>query len=140
MKGAFTGAIANKKGLLEEANGGTCFLGEMGDIGPSLQARLLRFIQERWIRRIGGREEIKLDVRVIAATNKNLKTLIIDGKFREDLFYRLSVVSITLPPLRDRQEDIPLLAEYFLTKYALRNQKNVSHISPQSLKLLCGYL
>ena len=140
MKGAFTGAIANKKGLLEEAHRGTCFLDEMGDIGPSLQARLLRFIQERQIRRIGGREEIKLDVRVIAATNKNLKTLITDGKFREDLFYRLSVVSITLPPLRDRQEDIALLAEYFLTKYALRNQKNISHISPQSLNLLCGYL
>jgi transcriptional regulator with PAS, ATPase and Fis domain len=112
----------------------------MGDIGPSLQARLLRFIQERRIRRIGGREEIKLDVRVIAATNKHLKTLITDGKFREDLFYRLSVVSITLPPLRDRQEDIPLLAEYFLTKYTLRNQKNISHISPQSLNLLCEYL
>jgi two-component system response regulator HydG len=102
----------------------------MGDIGPSLQAKLLRFIQERQIRRVGGRDEIRLDVRVIAATNKNLKALIADGKFRGDLFYRLSVVSITLPPLRDRQEDIPLLAEYFLTKYALRNQKNISHISP----------
>jgi two-component system response regulator AtoC len=139
MKGAFTGAVANKKGLLEEADGGTCFLDEMGDIGPSLQARLLRFIQERLIRRVGGRDEIKLDVRVIAATNKNLKALITDGKFREDLFYRLSVVSITLPPLRDRQEDIPLLAEYFLTKYAFRNQKNISHISAQSLTLLGEY-
>jgi two-component system, NtrC family, response regulator AtoC len=139
MKGAFTGAVANKKGLLEEADGGTCFLDEMGDIGPSLQARLLRFIQERLIRRVGGRDEIKLDVRVIAATNKNLKALITDGKFREDLFYRLSVVSITLPPLRDRQEDIPLLAEYFLTKYAFRNRKNISHISAQSLTLLGAY-
>ena len=139
MKGAFTGAIANKKGLLEEANGGTCLLDEMGDIGPSLQARLLRFIQERQIRRVGGRDEIKLDVRVIAATNKNLKMLITDGKFREDLFYRLSVVAITLPPLRDRPEDIALLAEYFLTKYAFRNQKNISHISPQSLNLLGAY-
>ena len=140
MKGAFTGAIANKKGLLEEADGGTCFLDEMGDIGPSLQARLLRFLQDREIRRVGGREEIKLDVRVIAATNKNLEALIADGKFREDLFYRLSVVSIMLPSLRERREDIPLLAEYFLTKYALRNRKDISHISPQSLSLLCRYL
>jgi DNA-binding NtrC family response regulator len=139
MKGAFTGAIANKKGLLEQAHGGTCFLDEIGDIGPALQARLLRFIQEHQIRRVGGREELKLDVRVIAATNKSLKTLIMDGKFREDLFYRLSVVSITLPPLRDRQEDIALLAEYFLTKYAFRNQKKISHISPQSLNLLSTY-
>jgi DNA-binding NtrC family response regulator len=139
MKGAFTGAVANKKGLLEEADGGTCFLDEVGDIGPSLQAKLLRFIQERRIRRVGGRDEIKLDVRVIAATNRDLKALITDGKFRGDLFYRLSVVSIPLPPLRDRQEDIPLLAEYFLTKYALRNQKNISHISPQSVNLLCDY-
>jgi two-component system, NtrC family, response regulator AtoC len=139
MKGAFTGAIANKKGLLEEADGGTCFLDEIGDIGPSLQAKLLRFIQERQIRRVGGRGEIKLDIRVIAATNKNLKALINDGKFREDLYYRLSVVSIPIPSLRDRREDIPLLAEYFLIKYALRNQKNISHISPQSLTLLSEY-
>jgi two-component system, NtrC family, response regulator AtoC len=140
MKGAFTGAIANKKGLLEEADGGTCFLDEMGDIGVSLQAKLLRFLQEREIRRVGGRDGIKLDVRVIAATNKDLDGLIADGKFREDLFYRLSVVSITLPPLRDRREDIPLLAEYFLTKYALRNQKDISHISLESMSLLCAYL
>ena len=136
MKGAFTGAIANKKGLLEEAEGGTCFLDEMGAIGPSLQAKLLRFLQEREIRRVGGREGIKLDVRVIAATNKDLETLVREGKFREDLFYRLSVVSITLPPLRKRQEDISLLAEHFLTKYALRNQKDISHISPECLTRL----
>jgi two-component system, NtrC family, response regulator AtoC len=140
VKGAFTGALANKKGLLEEADGGTCFLDEMGDIGPSLQAKLLRFLQEREIRRVGGREGVKLDVRVVAATNKDLEALIRDGKFRQDLFYRLSVVSITLPPLRDRKEDIPLLAEYFLTKYALRNQKDISSLSPQSLSLLCDYL
>jgi two-component system, NtrC family, response regulator AtoC len=140
MKGAFTGAIANKKGLLEEADGGTCFLDEMGHIGPSLQAKLLRFLQEREIRRVGGREGIKLDVRVIAATNKDLEALSADGKFREDLFYRLSVVSITLPPLRDRPEDIPLLAEYFLTKFALRNQRDISSISPESLILLRDYL
>jgi transcriptional regulator with PAS, ATPase and Fis domain len=139
MKGAFTGAIANQKGLLEEAHGGTCFLDEIGDIGAALQARLLRFIQERQIRRVGGREEISLDVRVIAATNKNLKTLIADDKFREDLFYRLSVVSITLPPLRDRHEDIALLAHHFLRKYAWRNQKHISHLSPQALQLLGKY-
>jgi two-component system response regulator AtoC len=140
MKGAFTGAIANKRGLLEEAEGGTCFLDEIGDIGPSLQAKLLRFLQEREIRRVGGREGIKLDVRVVAATNKDLEALISDGKFRQDLFYRLSVVSIILPPLRDRKDDISLLAEYFLTKYALRNQKDISHIAPQSMHLLCEYL
>jgi two-component system, NtrC family, response regulator AtoC len=139
MKGAFTGAIANKRGLLEEAEGGTCFLDEIGDIGPSLQAKLLRFLQEREIRRVGGREGIKLDVRVVAATNKDLEALIGDGKFRQDLFYRLSVVSIILPPLRDRKDDISLLAQHFLTKFALRNQKDISHISPQSLSLLYEY-
>jgi two-component system response regulator AtoC len=136
VKGAFTGAIANQKGLLEEADGGTCFLDEIGDIGPSLQAKLLRFLQEREIRRVGGREGIKLDVRVIAATNKNLDQLMEAGKLREDLFYRLSVVSITLPPLRERQEDVLLLAEYFLGKYALQDQKDISHISPECLRLL----
>ena len=140
MKGAFTGAMANQKGLLEEAEGGTCFLDEMGDIGPALQAKLLRFLQEREIRRVGGREGIKLDVRVIVATNKDLESLVKESKFREDLFYRLSVVSLTLPPLRQRPEDIPLLAEHFLTKYALRNQKDISDISPESLSLLCEYL
>jgi two-component system response regulator AtoC len=136
VKGAFTGAIADKKGLLAEADGGTCFLDELGDVGPTVQAKLLRFLQEREIRRVGGREAIKLDVRVIAATNKDLETLVQAGKFREDLFYRLSVVSITLPPLRERQEDIPLLAEYFLHKYALQNQKAISHISPEAVALL----
>ena len=139
VKGAFTGAIANQNGLLEEADGGTCFLDEIGHIGPALQAKLLRFLQEREIRRVGGREGIKLDVRVIAATNKDLEQLREAGKFREDLFYRLSVVSITLPPLRQRQEDIPLLAEYFLSKYALQDQKDISHISPECLSLLCEY-
>jgi two-component system response regulator AtoC len=139
MKGAFTGAIANKKGLLEEAEGGTCFLDEVGDIGPSLQAKLLRFLQEREIRRVGGRESIKLDVRVIAATNKELDALVQQGKFREDLFYRLNVVAITLPPLRKRREDIPLLAEYFLSKFALQNKKDISHISPEAIPFLCEY-
>jgi DNA-binding NtrC family response regulator len=139
MKGAFTGAIDNKKGLLEEAEGGTCFLDEVGDIGPSLQAKLLRFLQEREIRRVGGRESIKLDVRVIAATNKELDAIVQQGKFREDLFYRLNVVAITLPPLRKRREDIPLLAEYFLSKFALQNKKDISHISPEAIPFLYEY-
>ena len=139
MKGAFTGAIANQKGLLEEAEGGTCFLDEVGDIGPSLQAKLLRFLQEREIRRVGGREGIKLDVRVIAATNKELDALVRQGKFREDLFYRLNVVAITLPPLRERREDIPLLAEYFLSKFVVQTRKDISHISPEAVSLLCAY-
>jgi two-component system, NtrC family, response regulator AtoC len=136
VKGAFTGAIANKKGLLEEADGGTCFLDELGDVGPSVQAKLLRFLQEREIRRVGEREAIKLDVRVIAATNKDLETLVHAGKFREDLFYRVSVVSINIPRLCERREDIPLLAEYFLSKYALQNRKDISHLSPEAVSLL----
>lgn len=136
VKGAFTGAIANKKGLLEEADGGTCFLDEVGDIGPSVQARLLRFLQEREIKRVGGTEGIKLDVRVITATNKELETLVKEGRFREDLFYRLSVVSILLPPLRERKEDIPLLAEHFLRKYTSQNRKEIFHISPEAMALL----
>jgi DNA-binding NtrC family response regulator len=139
MKGAFTGAIANQKGLLEEAEGGTCFLDEVGDIGASLQAKLLRFLQEREIRRVGGRDGIKLDIRVIAATNKDLDALVQQGKFRDDLFYRLNVVAITLPPLRKRREDIPLLAEHFLSKFALQNKKDISHISPEAIPLLCEY-
>jgi DNA-binding NtrC family response regulator len=139
VKGAFTGAIANRKGLLEEAEGGTCFLDEMADVAPSLQAKLLRFLQEREIRRVGGREGIKLDVRVIAATNKDMDQLVKEGRFREDLYYRLSVVSITLPPLRERPEDIPLLAEYFLSRYALQNQKDISHMSPECMALLCEH-
>ncbi len=139
MKGAFTGAIANQKGLLEEAEGGTCFLDEVGDIGASLQAKLLRFLQEREIRRVGGRDGIRLDIRVIAATNKDLDALVQQGKFRDDLFYRLNVVAITLPPLRKRREDIPLLAEHFLSKFALQNKKDISHISPEAIPLLCEY-
>lgn len=139
VKGAFTGAIANKKGLFEEANGGTCFLDEVEDIGPSTQAKLLRFLQERVIRKVGGTQIIQLNVRIIAATNKALDKLVKEGRFREDLFYRLSVVTITLPPLRERRADISLLAEHFLHKYALRNNKDISHISPEAIRLLCEY-
>lgn len=136
VRGAFTGAIAGKKGLFEEADSGTCFMDEVGNIGPSIQAKLLRFLQEREIKRVGGTESLKLDVRIIAATHQDLEALVKAGKFREDLFYRLSVVSILLPPLRKRKEDLPLLAEHFLHKYASQNQKEISHISPEAVALL----
>jgi two-component system response regulator AtoC len=136
VRGAFTGAVENKKGLLEEADGGTCFLDELGNVSPAVQAKLLRFLQEREIKRVGGTEAIKLDVRVIAATNQQLEALVKAGTFREDLYYRLSVVSMTLPPLRERKEDIPLLTEHFLRRYALQNTKDISHVSPEALTLL----
>jgi len=120
-KGSFTGASARKKGLIEEANGGTLFLDEIGDMSPPLQAKLLRVLQERKIRPVGDNTFIDVDVRVIAATHKDLKAAIREDRFREDLFYRLSVIPIVIPPLRDRPEDIPLLAEHFLNKYAAAN-------------------
>lgn len=139
VRGAFTGAITNKKGLLEEADGGTCFLDELANIGPSVQAKLLRFLQEHEIKRVGESVGVKLDVRVIAATNQHLHALVRKGSFREDLYYRLSVVVINLPPLRERIEDIPLLAEHFLRQHALRHDKEISHISPEAMVLLGGY-
>lgn len=120
-KGAFTGAVGNKKGLIQEANGGTLFLDEIGDMSPQLQAKLLRVLQERKIRPVGGNEMQDVDVRIIAATHKDLKAAIREGNFREDLYYRLSVIPIAIPALRDRPEDIPLLAEHFLNKYAAAN-------------------
>jgi len=139
VRGAFTGAVGEKKGLFEEANGGTIFLDEIGDIGAPMQAKLLRVLQEYEIKRVGGHEWIKVDVRVVAATNRNLETLVQQGTFREDLFYRLKVVTITLPPLRDRREDIPLLAEHFLRRYAQRNDKAISHLSEDAMALLVDY-
>lgn len=139
VRGAFTGAIANKRGLFEEANRGTCFLDEIGDISLTMQAKLLRVLQEHEIKRVGGTETIKIDVRIIAATNKNLEELVAGKKFREDLFYRLNVVTIHLPPLRERAEDIPLLAEHFLSKFATENNKPIPHISKDSLDLLVRY-
>ncbi len=135
-KGAFTGAISQKKGLLELATGGTCFLDEIGDISPTLQSKLLRVLQEREIRRVGGSEAIKVDARVVAATNKDLKKLVEARQFREDLFYRLNVVTITLPSLRERHEDIPILAQYFLQKYGKADSKRVTEISPSAMALL----
>jgi two-component system, NtrC family, response regulator AtoC len=139
VKGAFTGALFAKRGLFEEAEGGTLFLDELSNLSLSMQARLLRFLQEHEIKPVGGIESIKLDVRVIAATNQLLETLVKQGKFREDLFYRLNVVSITLPPLRERKDDIPLLANHFLHKFSEEHRKDISHISPEALEVLTQY-
>ncbi len=139
VKGAFTGALNDKRGFFETANGGTCFLDEVGEISPFMQAKLLRVLQEHEVRRVGGAESFRVDVRVIAATNKDLGALVAGGKFREDLFYRVSVVTILLPPLRERREDIPLLATHFLTFYVAANAKPVSGISPEAMALLVGY-
>jgi two-component system response regulator HydG len=124
-KGSFTGATQRKKGLFEEAEGGTLFLDEIGDMDPALQSKLLRVIQERKIRAVGENTTRDIDVRIIAATHKDLKAAIKDGRFREDLYYRLSVIPIVIPPLRHRKEDIPILAEHFLAKYAAMNNVRV---------------
>jgi two-component system response regulator AtoC len=139
VRGAFTGAHTAKKGLFEEADGGTIFLDELTNLSLSMQVKLLRFLQEHEIKRVGSTESVKVDVRMIAATNQPLEPFVKSGKFREDLFDRLNVVSITLPPLRDRKEDIPLLANYFLQKSSEENHKNISHISPEALELLTQY-
>lgn len=139
VRGAFTGAHIAKRGLFEEADGGTLFLDEVGNLSLSIQAKLLRFLQEHEIKRVGGMESLKVDVRVIAATNQPLDPLIQKGQFREDLFDRLNVVSITLPPLRERKEDIPLIASHFLRKFSQENQKNITHISPEALEILTRY-
>src|SRR5262245_61082036 len=139
VRGAFTGAVETKKGLFETADGGTIFLDEIAEISPGLQAKLLRVLQEQEIRRVGGTQPIQLDVRVIAATNKDVETLVKAERFREDLFYRLNVVTLHLPPLRERQEDIPLLANHFLRKYSEADHKLISHITPEAMELLCAY-
>jgi two-component system response regulator AtoC len=139
VRGAFTGAITEKKGVFEEAHGGTCFLDEIGDIGPNMQAKLLRVLQEHEVRRVGGKEWIKVDVRVAAATNRNLAELVRKRAFRHDLYYRLNVITILLPPLRERVEDIPALAYRFLRCYSQENGKEVSAISDEALDLLRTY-
>ena len=136
-KGAFTGAFAQKKGKLEVADGGTVFLDEIGEMVPALQAKLLRVLQEREFERVGGTRPIKVDVRVIAATNRDLDAAIKNGTFRQDLYYRLNVVSITMPPLRERREDIPLLANYFLQKFGRKTSaRRVRGISSKARALL----
>jgi two-component system, NtrC family, response regulator PilR len=136
MRGAFTGADTNKKGLLEVAERGTVFLDEIGEMSPVMQVKLLRVLQERRFRRVGGLEELQADIRVIAATNQDLTRLVAEGRFREDLFYRINVIPISLPPLRDRREDIPLLAEHFLEKYSEQMGKQISGISHDAMELL----
>ncbi len=138
-RGAFTGAVTQKRGQLEMANSGTIFLDEMGEISPALQAKLLRVLQERDFMRVGGTRSIPLNIRVIAATNKNLLTATREGTFREDLYYRLNVVAITMPPLRDRKEDIPQLANYFAAKYAEKCNRRIMGISTDAGTLLKQY-
>src|SRR6185295_5946772 len=118
MRGSFTGADSNKKGLLEVAERGTIFLDEISEMSAVMQVKLLRVLQERRFRRVGGLEEQTADIRVVAATNQDLSKAVAEGRFREDLFYRINVIPIALPPLRERREDIPLLAEHFLAKYS----------------------
>ncbi|HEX8951431.1 MAG TPA: sigma-54 dependent transcriptional regulator [Polyangia bacterium] len=138
-KGAFTGAVASKRGIFEEAQGGTVFLDEIGDVGGKMQAQLLRVLQEGEIRRVGGSEPIKVDVRVVAATNKELEEEVKAGRFREDLYFRINVVTIRLPPLRERPSDIPLLVDHFLAKYAARERRQDAGVATAAMALLQRY-
>jgi len=138
-KGAFTGAIATKVGKFELANGGTLFLDEVGSMRLDLQAKILRALQEREIERVGGIRTIKIDVRVLAATNRDLKKAVEEGTFRDDLYYRLTVVDITLPDLKDRQEDIPLLANHFAQRFAQESNPNIREISKEAMGILLSY-
>ncbi|MDD5285690.1 MAG: sigma-54 dependent transcriptional regulator [Desulfuromonadaceae bacterium] len=139
IRGAFTGAVATRKGLLEEADGGTLFLDEIGDISPSLQVKLLRVIQEGEFLPVGSTKPKSVDIRFVAATNKDLEREVEERRFREDLYYRLNVITITLPPLRERMEDIEPLARHLIRKYSLRTKKKVTDISDGALRLLAGY-
>jgi DNA-binding NtrC family response regulator len=139
VKGAFTSAVASKKGLFEVADRGTLFLDEIGSMGLDTQSKILRVLQDRRFMHLGGVHEIQVDVRIIAATNVDLRQLVREGKFREDLFYRLNVITIDLPPLRQRKEDIPLLAEFFLRKYAEENQRPPCRTTPEGLRPLLSY-
>lgn len=135
-KGSFTGAVSDKKGLVEMADGGTFFLDEIGEAPPSIQVKLLRVLQDKEFKRVGGTENIKVDVRFIAATNQNLPELVKKGLFREDLYYRLNVIPIEMPLLRERKEDIPILAEGFLKKFAKNNNKNIQGFTPEAMESL----
>ena len=138
-KGSFTGAVSQKKGRFELANGGTIFLDEIGEIDANTQVKILRVLQEREFERVGGTQTIHTDVRVVAATNRNLEEEVKKGNFREDLYYRLNVVHIEVPPLRERKEDIPLLLNSFLNEFNNENSKNIEGFTPQARKLLCSY-
>jgi DNA-binding NtrC family response regulator len=139
MKGAFTGAIATKRGLFEVADGGSIFLDEIGTINLETQAKLLRVIQEKEFMRLGSVETVKVDARIIAATNADLSKQMRDGHFREDLYYRLNVITISLPPLRRRREDIPLLISHFMTKYSEENKRKVRDVTPDTMRILMDY-
>ena len=138
-KGAFTGADRRREGKFVQANGGTLFLDEIGETSPGMQAKLLRVLQEHEIQRVGGQETIAVDVRVLAASNRNLEEEVAQGTFREDLYYRLNVVPLHVPPLKDRHEDIPPLAEYFVEKFAKKNNRQISGITPRCMALLLNY-
>ena len=138
-KGSFTGAHAEKKGLFEIADRGTLFLDEIAELDVGIQAKLLRALQERKIRRVGGTHEINVDVRVIAATNRDLRAMVSDGRFRDDLYYRINVLSIDVPPLRERREDIPVLIEYFLKKHTKNTARLVRGLTPETKKLMNEY-
>ena len=139
MKGSFTGASMNKKGLFEVSDKGTIFLDEIGEMSLSMQVKLLRVLQERKFRRVGGTEELPVDTRVIAATNKNLLKLVSENKFREDLYYRVSVIPLEIPSLRQRKEDIPLLAEHFLKKFNVQMQRSILRVSDEAMHFLEQY-
>jgi two-component system, NtrC family, response regulator PilR len=139
MKGAFTGANENRQGLFKASHGGTLFMDEIGNMNQAMQVKLYRVLQEGKVRPLGSNEEIDVDVRVIAATNKNLEKAIATGEFREDLFYRLSVIPLHVPPLRERREDIPLLARHFLERFRKSMEKNIEAISPQAMRRLESY-
>jgi two-component system response regulator AtoC len=138
-KGAFTGAITSRCGLIESADGGTCFLDEVGELSPTLQGKLLRVLQERVVRRVGGNEAMSVDIRVIAATNRDLRKRVEGGGFREDLYYRLNVITVNVPPLRERPHDLPLLAQHFLGKYAHAAGKSATGLARETLAALTAY-
>ncbi len=138
-KGAFTGAASDRKGLVEAARGGTLFLDEIGELSPILQVKLLRLVQEKTVKMIGGTEEIPVDVRIISATNRDLEQMVLEKSFREDLYYRLNVLHIRVPPLRDRPEDIPVLARHFLSKFTKDFGKDIHKVSSYAMDILCNY-
>jgi DNA-binding NtrC family response regulator len=139
VKGAFTSAVTSKKGLFEVADRGTLFLDEIGTMSMDTQSKILRVLQDRKFMHLGGIQEIQVDVRIIAATNVDLRQMVKEGKFREDLFYRLNVISLDLPPLRQRREDIPLLVQHFLQKYSEENERPRRHITTEALRPLVSY-
>ncbi len=138
-RGAFTGADRQKRGLIESADGGTVFLDEIGEMVPLLQAKLLRFLEEKSFKRVGGAADIKVDVRVIAATNRSLQEEVRQGRFREDLFYRLNVMPVLLPPLRERRDDVPLLINFYIDQFNLEFRKKIRGVTPKALAALEGY-